>query len=340
MKSRCSIFLVLAFAVFSTVYAQKESGLQSVAPLVLTGAITLPNVQGRIDHLGFDPKGRLFISAFGNNTEEIIDLSAAIRAHSIGDIPKPQGVVYCGELNRLFVGSDEGKLYIYDTNNYSLITSIDFGDDADNLRYDEQQKYVYVGYGDGDAGAIAIVDATTDKRLPKEYKLGAHPESFQLETSGRNVYVNVPELKEIAVINRDTGAISRWPVPFEANFPMALDEVGHRLFVATRAPARLAVFNTRSGGLVAALPSVQDSDDAYFDAARKRIYVPEGEGFISVFQQNDPDHYQLLAKVPSAIGARTAEYFGKGRKGFERFYVAVPARPDVGAEVLVYTVQD
>jgi hypothetical protein len=114
---------------------------------------------------------------------------------------------------------------------------------------------------------------------------------------------------------------------------MALDETDHRLFVATRMPAQLAVFDTSSGRLVATLPTVQDSDDLYYDSARGRVYVPGGEGYISVYQQDDADHYKLLAKVQTAIGARSAGYFGKGRKGFDRFYLAAPSRADHGAEV-------
>jgi hypothetical protein len=121
---------------------------------------------------------------------------------------------------------------------------------------------------------------------------------------------------------------------------MALDETDHRLFVATRSPAQLAVFDTGSGRLVAALPAVQDADDLYYDSARKRVYIPGGEGYISVFQQQDADHYKLLTKVQTAIGARTAGYFGKGRKGLDRFYLAIPSRADHGAEVWMYTVQD
>jgi hypothetical protein len=105
------------------------------------------------------------------------------------------------------------------------------------------------------------------------------------------------------------------------------------LFVATRMPPQMAVFDTNSGRLVAALPTVQDADDLYYDSARKRVYIPGGEGYISVFQQDDADHYKLLVKIQSALGARTAGYFGKGRKGFDRFYLAVPARADHGAEV-------
>ena len=343
MRKACGLSLVLIVMAASAirVCGQNNSPPSGAVPLVLTGAVLLPNVKGRIDHFGFDPAGnRLFVSALGNNTEEIIGIGAQTVIHTISGIPAPQGVVYSPETNKLFVGSDQGKLYIYDGSTFALITSIDFGDDVDNLRYDAAEKRVYVGYGDEKSGAIAMVDAAGNKRLNDEFKLGAHPESFQLAASGPNIYVNLPDLKQIAVVNRNTHSITRWPLSFESNFPMALDELGHRLFVATRAPPQLAVFDTNTGRLVAALPTVQDADDLYFDSARKRVYIPGGEGYISVFQQEDADHYKLLAKVPSALGARTAGYFGKGRKGFDRFYLAVPARADHGAEVWIYTVQD
>jgi len=54
-----------------------------------------------------------------------------------------------------------------------------------------------------------------------------------------------------------------------------------------------------------------ECDDIYFDANRKRIYVIEAEGFISVVEQKDPDHYELLESVPSAIGARTGYFLIK-----------------------------
>lgn len=332
---------VLIAALNIDVCAQKNSPPPNAAPLVLTGAIPLPNVKGRIDHFGFDSvHNHLFLSALGNNTEEIIGIGAQTVVHTISGVPTPQGVAYSPETNKLFVGSDAGKLYVYDGTTFDLITSIDFGDDVDNLRYDAAEKRLYVGYGDEKTGAIGMVDAATNKRLDDEFKLGAHPESFQLSSSGPNIYVNLPDLKQIAVINRNTHSIVRWPQTLEGNFPMALDETDQRLFVATRVPPRLAVFDTGSGHRVAALPTVQDADDLYYDSARKRVYVCGGEGYISVFQKEDADHYKFLAKVETATGARTCGYFGKGRKGFDRLYVAVPARADHGAEVWIYTVQD
>lgn len=339
LRLMCAVLLAAMWG-RADFYAQERAVAEKTSPLVLTGSIPLPNVQGRIDHMSIDPKGRLFVSALGNNSEEVVDLSAGMRSRSISGIPRPQGVVYCAEVNKLFVGSDEGKLYIYDASTFDLISSIEYGDDVDNLRYDAAKKQVYVGYGSGETAAIGVVDAITNQRLPKEFKLGAHPESFQLESAGPNIYVNVPDLKQIAVINRNTGAISRWRITFDSNFPMALDESGHRLFVATRSPARLLVFDTTSGHMISALPCVQGSDDLFFDAARKRIYITGGEGYIHVFQQDNGERYHLAAKISSGLGARTAGYFGKGRKGFDLFYVAVPARANSAAEVLIYTVQN
>ena len=320
--------------------SQAAPQVEPTKPLVLTEAIPTPGVQGRFDHFGFDGKNQLFVAALGNNTVEVIDISARVRAHSIAGIPNPQGVVYAPDAKKLFAASSKGKLRIYDGANFELLKEIDFHGDVDNLRYDAATHRVYVGYGEDETGAIGTVDALTNERLTEEYKLGAHPESFQLEVSGPNIYVNLPDLKQIAVINRKSGSIKRWPMKLEHNFPMALDEAGQRLFVATHEPARLAVFDTNSGRSIAELPCVQDADDVYYDAGRKRIYVPGGEGYISVFQMSDPDHYRLLAKIPSTLGARTAGYFGKGRKGFDRFFLGVPARADHGAEIWIYTVQD
>jgi DNA-binding beta-propeller fold protein YncE len=251
---------MICFACAASFHAQESSATPEVRPLVLTEAIPLENIKGRFDHFGTSGR-KLFVSALGNNTVEVIDISGRTLDHTITGVPNPQGVVYAAEVNKLFVASSKGKLYIYDGTSFDLIAAIDFHGDVDNLRFDAANKRVYVGYGDEETAAIGAVDATTNKRTDEEYKLGAHPESFQLESAGPNIYVNLPDLKQIAVINRSTHAIARWPLTLEHNFPMALDEANHRLFVGTHEPARLAVFDTQSGQMITALPSVQDADD-------------------------------------------------------------------------------
>ncbi|HYL97873.1 MAG TPA: YncE family protein [Blastocatellia bacterium] len=337
----------LAVAFAAIVGAQQgtpptKAAAERVQPLVLTETIPLEGIKGRFDHFGFGG-GRIFVAALGSNAVEAINVGARTLDRSITGIPDPQGVVYSPETKKLFVASGSAhKVYIYNGTTYDLITTLDFEGGADNLRYDAANKRVYVGCGDDEnTGAIGTIDAVTNERLEATYKLGGEPESFQLEKAGPNMYVNIPDLKEIVVVNRDTKAISQWKLQgVESNFPMALDEADHRLFVGTHQPARLAVFDTTSGKMVAALPGVQGTDDLYYDGDRKRVYMPGSEGFIYAYQMKDPDHYQLLAKVPTAIGAATAGYWGKQGKGFDRFYLAVPARGLEPAEVRIYVVQD
>jgi YVTN family beta-propeller protein len=278
---------------------------QASQPLRLEKTIELPDVQGRIDHMSVDVKGeRLFVSALGNNTVEVIDTKAGKRVKTIRGLQEPQGVLYVSATDQLYVAnSKDGSVRIFDGSSYAALKTLDFGDDADNLRYDSDHKRVYVGYG---SGALAEIDVEGNKA--GEIKLGAHPESFQLETDSPRTYVNLPKSRKIAVLDRETRAIiATWPLGTTlANYPMALDQADHRLFVITRFPARLLVFDTTTGKTVQRLPAVGDCDDVFYDQVGKRIYASGGEGAISVFEQQDPDHYKESARIPTVKGARTS----------------------------------
>src|SRR5260221_12013473 len=313
---------------------------ESAPPMILTASIPLEGIKGRFDHFA-SGKGKVFLSGLGNNSVEVIDLFQGTRAHEITGVPNPQGVTFSPDANKLFVASEKGKVYIYDGDSYKQIAALDFEGGADNLRYDAATKRVYVGCGDGEKNAaIAAVDAMTNKRLDEVYKLGGEPESFQLEKSGPNIYVNVPDLKQIVAINRATKELTRWPVTMAQNFPIALDETNHGVFVGTREPATISVCDMSTVKMVASVPTVQDTDDLYYSAEHKRIYVAGREGSIWVYQQSDPDHYNVISKIPTVVGAGTAGYFGRQGKGFDRFYLAVSAGANMSAEIRIYTMQD
>ena len=317
-----------------------QPAAESTPAMIMTATVPLEGVKGRFDHFA-SGKGKVFVSALGNNTVEVIDLFQGALVHTITGIPNPQGVTFSPEANKLFVASEKGKVYIYDGDSFKLITTLDFDGGADNMRYDAATKRVYVGFGDDEKNAaIAAIDAMTNKRLDEVYKLGGEPESFQLEKSGPNIYVNVPDLKQIVVINRATKELARWPLTVGQNFPMTLDEADHRVIVGTREPATLSVFDTSTGKMVASVPTVQDTDDLYYSPERKRVFVPGRAGSIWVYQQADPDHYNLISKIPTVVGAGTAGYFGRQGKGFDRFYLAVSASGSASAEVRIYTLQD
>ena len=338
MKKPVAFFIaVLTFG--SIAYSQDKISVPERAPLLLVQEIPLPNVGGRIDHFTFDAKRKRVIgAALGNNTVEVVDTFAGRDIHSITGAADPQGVVYVGEMNKLFVANGtDGKLRIYDGASFNLLNTVDIGEDADNVRYDPAEKRIYVAYGGDEVGGIAVIDAATAKRLEDVAKLDAHPESFQIAASKPLIYANIATKAKVVVIDRTTHKVKDWPLKTgKANYPMALDEADHRLFVVTRRPAQLVVLDSDSGATVASVLCVNDADDLYYDAGRKRIYVPGGEGFISVIQQVDADHYQAFAKVPTTIGARTGLWYEKR----DRLYLAVPASSKQGAALWVYAPED
>jgi DNA-binding beta-propeller fold protein YncE len=344
MKRLCAFggLVLVAVAILagrSSKTAAAQTAARDILPLQLEEQIPLPGVAGRLDHFTADAKRRrLFVSALGNNTVEVIDVFAGRVIHSIKGLAEPQGPLYVPGVDKLYVASaGDGNVRVYDGATYTLKKTINFGNDPDNMRYDEASKTVFVGFGQEDGG-IARIDPKTDERIGEVYKTGGHPESFQVETSGAQIFVNVPDAGNVVVsIDRKTGAVTKWPLEgLRANYAMALDEVDHRLFTITRKTPMMVVLNTETGAEVARLRAAGECDDAYFDASRKRIYVIGAEGMISVFQQNDPDHYELVANVPSAVGIRTGYFFTKR----DRFYVGVPAKGTEPAQVWTYEAED
>jgi DNA-binding beta-propeller fold protein YncE len=300
--------------------------------------IPLPGVQGRIDHFTIDAKRRRVIFAgLGNNSVQVVDVFAGRMIHQIDGLAEPQGTLYLAEWDKLFVAnSADGHVNVYDGTKFALIDTIDFGDDSDpdNLRYDAGAKKIYIGYGEG---AIGVIDPVTDKRLPTVYKLEGHPEGFQLETKGPRIFVNVADAKNIQVINRSNGKMVTWSLPngHAANFPMVLDEADRRVFVGTRKPSRLTVLDMDSGKVVASLTTAGDMDDIFYDSGRKRVYIAGGEGFLSVVQQVDPDHYTDMGKFATALGTRTGVWYEKR----DRLYIAAPPSGLLGARLLVFEAQ-
>ena len=308
---------------------------EEAGPLRLIQTIPLRNVEGRIDHMAVDLKGqRLFLAALGNNTVEIVDLRAGKHIETITGLHEPQGVAFVPEFNKIFVANAKGGACdVFDGSSFKLIKSIKLSDDADNIRYDTANRHVYVGYG---SGGLGIIDAATGDQLG-EIKLEGHPESFQLEKSGPRIFVNIPTSQKIIVVDREKrAATATWPTSgATGNFPMALDETHHRLFVGFRNPAKLTVFDTESGKMVADLESPGDADDIFYDGTRQRIYISGGEGFIGIVQQQDADRYKTLTKIPTASGARTSFFVPE----LGRLYLAVPHRGTQKAEVRVYEAQ-
>ena len=311
------------------IVAATVCGVKAEEPLVFSRAIELPHVEGRIDHLTIDAEAhRLFVAALGNNTVEVIDLPSGRDVRSLSGFHEPQGIGQPLDSRAVAVANGgTGDLILLNRTSFGVDHKVPLGDDADNVRFDRKSRRFFVGYGSGAIGAVSEEGTHIG-----DVKLRGHPESFQLEQGGSRMFVNVPGAGEIAVVDRVAMKLSAsWPVATAAaNYPMALDEADHRLFVGCRRPAVVLTFDTTTGKQLSSTAIVGDTDDMFFDAKRKRLYVIGGEGFVDVLQRESADRLTRVAHLATAAGARTGLLAG------DVLYVAVPHRGRQRAEVRLY----
>ena len=180
---------------------------------------------------------RLFVAALGNNTVEVLDVKEGLHLKSLPGFREPQGIAFLPDLKLAVVANGQGDGVQIDADNYRVAKSARLGDDPTTCATSRRRASVRrirerrAGGGRSRRGQVL-----------GQAKLAGHPESFQLERSGPRAFVNVPNADQIAVVDRTAMKVmASWPVTSaKSNYPMALDEANHRLFVGCRRPAKVA----------------------------------------------------------------------------------------------------
>lgn len=298
--------------------------------LVLERRIALAEVTGRIDHMAFEPRRqRLLVAAFGNDSLDVVDLATAQPVHRISGLAHPQGVAYAPAADAILVANGgDGSVRFFRAGDFAQIGAIALGDDADDAASDPTTGYIVVGFG---RGGLAVIDPL-QHLVAATVSLAAHPEAFRLDPVTQRGFVNVPDAGEIAVVDlhsrRQVGA---WRVAgVAANFPMALDPDARVLASAFRAPARLVLFDTTTGGVIAQRPTCGDADDVFFDRRRHRLYVSCGAGAVDVFRRRGAS-LDRIARIATAPGARTSLFVPE----VDRLFVAAGAATPGGAPAAI-----
>src|SRR2546427_10498268 len=321
-----------------------NSKAQDHAPLKLVATIPLPGLKdGDFDHFAPDVDGhRLFLTAEENGKVQVLDTNTNKLIHTIEDVKAPHAILYLQDLKKLFiVEGDASAVRVYDSDSYQAVGEIKVSIDADSIAYDPATNYLYVVNGGREAhtpySLITVVDTNSSKKL-RDIKINSNRvEAIVLEKSGPRLFCNITGQNAVGVLDRNKSALTAtWPLPAgdTQNVAMALDEADHRLFVVTRKPGKLIVLDSNSGKIITSLPAVGMVDDMSFDTRQRRIYLA-GDQFVDVFEQEDPDHYVLLAKIPGSFRAKTGILIPQ----LNRYYLAAPHHGDKEAEVRVYEVQ-
>ena len=311
-------------------------GQDAKLPLKLIATTPMPQLSGDFDHFGVDVEGkRVFVAAEEGKSVEVFN-SDGKHVHSIPGFGQPHAMVYLPSSNRLIVtdGDDFGAVELVDAKAYKIVKSIKLPPGADGAIFNPVNQVYYVESKTEQAGAdsnqLNLIEASTFTLIGKITLPGSHSQGMAVSGDGKLLYVNLTGADEVGVVDLSTrSVIARWPVPgATVGNSMALDEPNHRLFIATRNPAKFFAFDTTTGKVVTVLPCSSLNDDMWWDVPTRRLYLTGSEA-ASVIQQVDPDHYRNVAEVPTGYRAKTSIFVPKWR----RLYVAVSGKLKPGARL-------
>jgi hypothetical protein len=329
MKICSTLVLLASVAVYAPVFAADKA----IPPLKLTGTVPLPQLTGGSNHLAVDVKRRrFFVTAPGERKVIVVDLKANKIVRVLDNTPAA-AAVFLPDLDLLCV-SGGGGVTFFTGDSLDPAGALKLNRAVDEVQYDTKAQLLFVGLMDAAKPGIAVVDAKA-KTLLGELRLPAKPQGFVLEVGGSRIYANTPGKDQVTVLDREKKAVvGEWKLAdAKSNYPIALDQAGHRLFVACRRPARVLVLDTSNGKAIASTGSGGDADDMSFDPEGHRIYVACGDGKITAVQQVDPDSYRKLEDVPTRDGARNSLFAPE----LKTLFVVLPHDGGDVAELRAYT---
>ena len=278
--------------VLPSLFATKVSG-QTLKEIT---KFDLPGPAGkRFDYLTIDEDDHYLISAhLAADQTYVIDLTTNKVVATVRDTPGAEGVEYVPDQRKFYTSNaHDNTIGVVDLKQMKVIKKLRTESKPDGSTYAGPFHKLYVS--DERGKAEAIVDVTNDE-IVKTLRFDSETGMPQYDPVARKVYVNLQDQNIFAVIDPSTDeVVGRYPVgKCKGNHGMALDPEHHRAFLSCEGNELMTVFDLDKNTPVAFLPLAGGPDVIKFDPGLQRIYVACYTGAISVFHEDDADHYRKL----------------------------------------------
>jgi len=297
MKKSFTILLVLMLTSFSISFAQEsKSGYRIANKIHLDG-------DGGWDYLTMDDAtGRLYISH--STIVQVLDINTQKVVGTIPDTKGVHGIALARDFNKGFISNGKDtSVTIINLRTLQTIMKVKVtGNNPDAILYDPFTKKVLTF--NGRSSNSTVIDASSNK-VVGTIELPGKPEFSVTDGKGK-VYVNLEDKSLVCLINMVTMKVEKtWPVaPGEEPSGLAFDIVNHRLF-SVCGNKLMIVSDADNGNIVAKLDIGDRVDGVAYDPELKRIYSSNGEGTMTVVQQENKDTYKVLENFPTQRGAKT-----------------------------------
>jgi len=257
--------------------------------------------EGGWDYLTVDSAARRLYVSHATHVV-VIDLDANKVVGDIPNTPGVHGIAVAPELNRGFISNGRGNnVTIFDLKTLQSVGTAATGENPDSIRYDAVSGRVFTF--NGRSNNSTAIDAKSGA-VVGTIALGGKPE-FAIADGKGKVYVNIENTNEIAEIDAAKAAVTkRYSLsPCDGPSGLAFDAKSRRLF-SVCSNRLMAVSDPDAGKVIATLAIGAGSDGAAFDAGTGYAFSSNGDGTLTVVQQNG-GKWEVLENIATERGART-----------------------------------
>lgn len=246
---------------------------------------------------------RLYVSH--GSQVNILNESTGDSVGMIPNTPGVHGIAFATPFGKGFT-SDGGanQVTVFDLKSNKVLGTIPTGGgNPDAIIYDPYSRKIITC--DGRSNEASVIDPASDKMI-KIIPLGGRPETPVADGAGK-IFINIESTsEEVEITTSDWTIKHRWPLaPGRSPSGNAMDTRTHRLFIGCD-NKMMIVMNAENGQVLASLPTGQGCDGTDFDPGRKFAFSSNGEGTLTIIKEVDPDHFKVVANVPTRKGARTS----------------------------------
>ena len=258
--------------------------------------------EGRWDYVTLDTAGnRLFIAR--QTRVMVVDPASGKLLGEIPGLNGAHGVALDYTTGHGFATSGhDGQVVMFDLKSLRALGKDRAADDADAVLYDPASKHVFTF--NGDARSSTVIDPVTGKAIGN-IPLGGKPE-FGVSAGDGKLYANIEDRGEMVEIDAKSQRVTRrWSLaPCTEPTGLAIDRAHHRLFSVCHNKV-MAISDANAGKVIGTVPIGGGVDDDGFDPATNLAFASNGEGTLTVVQEDSPASFHAVGSVPTSRGART-----------------------------------